>query len=130
MRVRSWLGVAVLGALLGWSGVSVAQNPWTCKHSYPNRSGTPEGTPITVGIAATTVIAANTSLCKAVVTNMSQLDSIMCRPIGTDPTDTTGYEVLPYQVYSLDQDSQLGLRCIRSATAANDVVVTVMEYEP
>jgi hypothetical protein len=126
--MRRW-GLALVLVLFGWS-LAFAQTGERCKLTFPNRSGTPAGTPIVVGVAATTVIAANTALCKALVTNTSKVDSMMCRQVGTDPTATTGFEVLPYQVASLDQDAQLGLRCIRSATATNDITVTVLEYEP
>jgi hypothetical protein len=129
MRMRGIGGGLLL--LLSLTGIGAAQGlNERCKLSFPNRQGTPAGTPIVVGVAAVTVIAPSTRLCKAVVTNMSQLDSIMCRQAGTDPTATTGFEVLPYQVFSLDQDAQIGLKCIRSSTAGADVTVTVMEYEP
>lgn len=127
MSRRLLLGVLLLA--LGVVARSEAQTNEKCKLTTPNRSGT-AGADITVSTAAVTVIAANTALCKAMMTNLSQTNAIRCRAIGTDPTATTGFKVLPYQVLALDQDAQLGLKCIRDTTATGDVTVTVLEFEP
>lgn len=127
--MRRW--IILLGILgLALAGIAHAQNQGErCKQSYPNRSGT-DGADITVSTEAVTVIAANTALCKALVTNTSQLNAIRCRAPGTEPTATTGFKLLPYQVMALDQDAQRGLRCIRDTSASGDVTVTTLEYEP
>lgn len=122
-------GLLSLVCWLALVGLAWGQAGERCKHRYENRSGTARAD-ITVSTAAVTVIAANTALCKASITNTSTTNALRCGPVGTDPTATTGVKILPYQVWSLDQDAQLGVRCIRDTSAGADIAVTTMEYEP
>jgi hypothetical protein len=121
----------ILGILLLGVGVVAAQQSLEqCKHTVATGVTEPDGTDVTVTVAATTVISPDVSLCGAIVTNLSQIDAVRCSQTGVDPTALTGYKLLPYQVWSLAGDASIGIRCIRDSTALNDVPLTVLEYRP